>query len=33
VRGVVGLTEGATTLERFGDFPNRGMTVIDMERR
>jgi len=33
VGDVVGLAEGATTLERFGDFPNRGMTVIDMERR
>ena len=32
VSDVVGLAEGAATLERFGDFPNRGMTVIDMGR-
>lgn len=33
VSDVVGLAEGAATLERFGDFPNRGMTVIDMGRK
>ena len=32
VSDVVGLAEGGVTLERFADFPNRGMTVIDMTR-
>lgn len=32
VSDVVGLAEGAATLERFDAFPNRGMTVIAMER-
>lgn len=30
VSDVVGLADGAATLERFGEFPNHGMTVIDM---
>ncbi len=32
VSDVVGLAEGAAVLERFGTFPNRGMTVIGMDR-
>jgi hypothetical protein len=28
----VSLAEGAATLERFGTFPNRGMTVIEIDR-
>ena len=32
VSDVVGLAAGAATLERFDAFPNRGMTVIGMDR-
>jgi alcohol dehydrogenase len=32
VSDVVSLAEGAATLERFGTFPNRGMTVIEIDR-